>query len=123
MERVYNFLRDHLGLELAWFFGIFLFSFLRARNSEVTTKENGMVVKVDVVMQVPKEGKEVIDALASILKDVKAGKPIAEIAGGNLQKLIMAVDGFEKLGEEVKSDGKDELAGYMVQQNMEALGI
>lgn len=78
---------------------------------------------VSVNMEVPKEGKEVVDCLASVLKDIKAGKAVAEIAAGNLTKLFAAVEGFDKLGEEVKSANKDELAGYMVQQNMDALGI
>jgi hypothetical protein len=87
-------------------------------------KEIEMTVqKVTVTMEVPKELKEIIDAESGILRDIKAKKPIAEIVAGNLQKLIAAVEGFDKVDEEIKSDGKDEAAGYLVQQNMDALGI
>lgn len=78
---------------------------------------------VKVEMEVPKEGKEIVDCVASIIKDLKAKKPIAEVAAGNLTKLFAAVEGFDQLGEELKSANKDELAGYLVQQQMDALGL
>lgn len=78
---------------------------------------------VTVTMEVPKESKEVVDCISSILKDVKAKKTVAEIAAGSLPKLVTAVDGFNAIGEEVKSANKDELAGYLVQQTMDSLGI
>jgi len=87
-----------------------------------TNKENGMN-KVSVQMEVPKESKEVIDCLVGLLADIKAKKSMGEIAGGALQKVIIAVEGFDQLSEELKSDGKDELAGYAVQQILAGLGV
>lgn len=77
--------------------------------------------KVQVMMMVPKESKEVVDFLAQIVTDLKMKKSIAEIASGSLPKLMVAVDGFSALGEEFKSDGRDEVVGYLTQQVMAAL--
>lgn len=87
-------------------------------------KEEGISMQtVPVTFDVPKEGKEVVDALAALTKDLVAKKGISEITGDVLPKLLTAVDGFNGISEEVKSDKKDELAGYLVQQLMDALGI
>jgi len=77
--------------------------------------------KVIVQMEVPKESKEVVDFLAALVTEFKMKKPIGEIAASTLPKLMTAVEGFNALGEEVKSDGQDEIAGYLVQQVMSAL--
>jgi len=77
--------------------------------------------KVQVMMEVPKESKEVVDLMAALVKDLKAKKSLAEIASDLLPKLMVAVDGFSAIGEEVASDGKDEMAGYLVQQLMAEL--
>lgn len=74
------------------------------------------VVFVPVQMDVPKEGKEVVDLLASIAADIKAGKSVAEIAASNLPKLIVAFDGYNKLPEEFRSAGNDELMAYLVRE-------
>jgi len=80
-----------------------------------------MVVKVKVEMDVPKESKEVVDLMAALVKDLKAKKSIAEIGTDILPKLLVAVEGITAIGEEVASDGKDEMAGYLVQQLMAEL--
>jgi len=72
-----------------------------------------MVDKVIVQMEVPKEGKEVVDFLDQVLEKVMAKAPLAEYAT-LLTAIMPAVDGVAKLGEEMKSDGKDELAAYLV---------
>jgi len=36
---------------------------------------------------------------------------------------VAAVDGFDQLDDEVKSDKKPELSGYLVEQTMKALGV
>lgn len=76
---------------------------------------------IDVVMKVPKESKEVVDALVILVKDIKAKKPIGELAANALPKVIAAAEGFDQVGGEVKSEGRDELAGYLVQQIFSAL--
>ena len=80
-----------------------------------------MVVKVKVEMDVPKESKEVVDLMAALVKDLKAKKSIAEIGTDIFPKLLVAVEGITAIGEEVASDGKDEMAGYLVQQLMAEL--
>lgn len=72
-----------------------------------------MVEKINVNMEVPKEGKELVDFLDKVLEKVMGKAPIAEYAE-LLAAVMPAVDGIAKLGEEMKSDGKDELAAYLV---------
>ena len=79
--------------------------------------------KVSVTMEVPKESKEIVDALAHIVTEIKMKKSVAEMVGSSLAKLIAAVEGFDQLGEEIKSDGQDEIAGYLVQQVMQAIKV
>lgn len=79
-----------------------------------------MVVKLPYEMQIPKEGKEIIDALEGLVKHFVAKKPIAE-AALLLPAVMTAVDGYDKVGEELKSDGQDELAGYLVHKLLGAL--
>lgn len=124
-------LLDHLTYELIAFVGVSVLVFIRGLRKKfqspsglvaTITKENGMQ-KVSVTMEVPKESKEVIDALTGLLADIKAKKNLQEVIGGALPRVIAAVDGFGQLGEEVKSDGKDELAGYAVREILLGLGI
>lgn len=80
------------------------------------------MAKVVVELQVGKESKEVVDALASIVADVKAKKPLAEVAAGNLTKLFAAVEGFDKLDDEFKDD-KAAIAAYIVKELLSGLGV
>jgi len=68
-------------------------------------------------MQVPKEGKEIVDALTGIIEKVVAKAPLAEYVE-LFGELSRAVDGVEKVGEEIKSEFRDELAGYMTHKIM-----
>ena len=72
---------------------------------------------VKVELEVPKETKEVLDALLATLDDVLAKKGAAEIATAALPRLISAVDGYEKIGDELK-EGKDALAAFAVAELM-----
>lgn len=57
---------------------------------------------------VPKEMQEVSECIQHLISDIKAGKKVAEIAAGRLGELMAAVDGYDQLGEEVKSqEGAD----------------
>lgn len=78
--------------------------------------------KVDVVLAVGKESKEVLDCITGILADVKAKKSVAEIAGGNLTKLFAAIEGFEKVDDEFKDD-KAAISAYLVHEIMKALEV
>lgn len=78
------------------------------------------VVKVKVEMEVPKELKEIVDAMNGILAHFVQKKPIAEIAA-QLPAVMTAVEGWDKVAEEVISDGKDEAAAYLVHKIMGTL--
>lgn len=78
------------------------------------------VQKLKVEMDVPKEGKEIVDALEAIVKHFKEKKSLSE-AAALLPPIMAAVDGIDGLGEELKSDGKDELAAYLLHKVMGAL--
>ncbi len=80
-----------------------------------------MVKTISVTMEVPKEGKEVIDFVTGILRDIRAKKSIAVITAGSLTGLVKAVEGYENVPEELKSSFRDELTGYTVQQIFESL--
>ena len=69
---------------------------------------------VNVTMSVPKEGKELIDLLDSVLEKVMNKEPLANYAT-LFGEVSQAVDGIGSLKEELKSQGRDELAGYLVQ--------
>lgn len=79
-----------------------------------------MVDKVKVEMMVPKESKEIVDLLVAILVKVKAKAPIAEYMA-LLPDLVKAADGINMVDDEFKSDGGDELLGYLIQQVMQVL--
>lgn len=68
-------------------------------------------------LELPKEGKEVVDLLDSILEKVLNKAPMAEYAALFGQASV-AVDGISSVGEEMKSHLRDELAGYMVHKLM-----
>lgn len=78
------------------------------------------VVALPVQFNVPKEGKEIVDFVAALIADIKAKKSIAELAG-ELPKLVSAVDGFNQLGEEMKSQFDGDLEGYLVREIRNAL--
>lgn len=90
-----------------------------------TTKENEMqaIQTVAVELKVPKESKEVADAVTMLVADIRAKKPLGEIAGGALPKIITAVDGFEMLDDEVKSEHKHDLVAYLSREITKALGV
>lgn len=68
---------------------------------------------VKVELNVPKESKEVIDALAAVYDFVKAGKSLSEIAE-LFDELTLAVMGADKLKEEVKSEDRNAIMSYLV---------
>jgi len=78
------------------------------------------VETVNYSLQVPKESKEVVDAVAAIIEHFKAGKSITE-AAALLPGVMTAVDNVGKVGEEVKSVYNDEAAAYCVHKVFGAL--
>lgn len=67
---------------------------------------------VKVEIEVAKESKEVVDAVVELIADIRAGKDISLIAGENLPGLLKAVEGVDKLGEEMKSNLRNETISY-----------
>jgi len=59
------------------------------------------VVKIEV--EVPKETWEIAKFFVDLIVDIKAGKSTSEVVAENLAGLVTAIEGFEKLSEEVKS--------------------
>lgn len=53
-----------------------------------------------------KEIGDVGVALSGLVSDIKAKKSVTEIVGGSLQNLIAAVDGVEKIDDEIAADPK-----------------
>lgn len=69
---------------------------------------------VKVETEVPKEMKEVADAVIGLVNDIKAKKNIAEIAAGSLPRVVVAVDGYDKLGEEAKTEQAFDAYAYLL---------
>lgn len=59
---------------------------------------------VKIEIEVCKETKEVFEALAGIVKGIKEKKPVAEIIAAELNDVIKAIEGFQALPEEAKSE-------------------
>jgi len=76
--------------------------------------------KIKYEMEVPKESKEIIDFLDAILEKVKAKAPLADYAS-LFGQASTALNGIDMLGDEAKSDGRDEIAAYMVHKLMSRL--
>lgn len=81
--------------------------------------ENVQTVKVE--LEVGKETKEVADCLRRVIEDIRAKKPIAEIASGNLSSLYTAVEGFDKVDDEFKHKTRNQTGAYAGLQLTEAL--
>ncbi len=58
-----------------------------------------MLIKKEV--DIAKEADEVMEAVVSIVKDLKAGKTIQEVGAGNLPKILAAVQGIDQLDDEM----------------------
>lgn len=79
------------------------------------------VETVSYDLKVPKESKDVVDAVVGIIEDIKAGKGALSSAQENFDKLVAAVNGFAQIPAEAKSEYKDELIGYFTHKLTEAL--
>jgi len=75
---------------------------------------------VKYCMEVPKESKEMVDAVAAIMAHFVSGKSIAE-AALLLPTVMDAVNGYDKVPGEMKSQYNDEAAGYLVHKMWDAL--
>ena len=53
-----------------------------------------------------KEADEVLALVVALVKDIKAGKEVADIASGRLPDLMVAISGFDAIGDEVAANRK-----------------
>ena len=72
-------------------------------------------------VKVAKETTEVFDAVASVIRDIRQGKSIAEISSGNLPKLVTAVDGFDQFDDEFKADHYGNTVAFGIGMVVDAL--
>lgn len=63
-----------------------------------------------VEVEVTKESFEVFEALEHLVGEILSKKPLAEIAASSLPKLMVAVDGAQKISDEVKHEAFYETA-------------
>ena len=76
---------------------------------------------VTVSLDVPKEGKELVDCVGDIIAHFVDGKPLAD-AAALLPGVMTAVDGVSAVWKvEMKSKQKDELIAYTVHRIFESL--
>lgn len=68
-------------------------------------------------IQVPKESKEVVDALAKVYELAKAKTDLMGYSAA-IGDLTKAVEGIDKVDDEVKSKYKGGLAAYFVEKVM-----
>lgn len=65
-----------------------------------------------VELEVGKESKDVYDALADLVEDIKAGKDVSAIAAENLPGVMEAVEGFDQLDDEFKHKSRNATLAY-----------
>jgi hypothetical protein len=75
---------------------------------------------VPYTLNVPKEIKEVIDAQHALTKHFVNGGDLAG-AASYIPALLQAVEGVQKVGEEIQSEYQDEAAGYAVHKVWDSL--
>lgn len=68
---------------------------------------------VDYTMKVPKEIKEIVDLLDSLLEKIMSKAGIASYTT-LFGQLMTAIDGIEGVTKEAQSQYRDEAAGYLV---------
>lgn len=72
-------------------------------------------------VEVTKEASEVFEAMAELIKDIRAKKGVAQLTAENLQGLMKAIDGFDQLDDEVKHKAFYKTAGLGMGEMAEAL--
>lgn len=80
-----------------------------------------MIETVNKTLVVGKETSEVADALRELILDIRAGKDIAAIASENLPGVVTAVEGYDKIDEEIKHESRADTSGYVVAQIFKGL--
>lgn len=68
---------------------------------------------VNYQMAIPKESKEIVDAIVMLVKHFKEKRSIAELSQV-FPQIALAFEGFQKVDAELKSEYRDELVGYLI---------
>lgn len=76
---------------------------------------------IEKVLKVPKELLDVEIALTELVKDIKEKKDIGLIVAENLFLLITAVEGYDKLDDEFKSEFGPNVIALMASDLVSAL--
>lgn len=63
-----------------------------------------MIELVKQELSIPKELHDIKVAIVELIKDIKDKKEMGLIVGENLPLIMSAIQGYEKLGEELKSE-------------------
>jgi len=71
-------------------------------------------------MEIPKESKEIVDAMMGLVQHFMDKRPLEEITL-LLPSMMAAFDGYSEVKEEMKSENRDELAGYLIHKALPAL--
>ncbi len=79
------------------------------------------VEKTKVEIEVGKESKEVVDAITLLVEDIREKKDISLIAAENLPSLMKAIEGVDKLDDEMKSEVRNATVAYAGLQVAETL--
>lgn len=79
------------------------------------------IVTIPHTLNVPKESKEIVDGIVELIRDLKAKKSTSAVLAGQIDNISGYLDGWDELDDELKSEYRDDLAGYLVQQVMEIL--
>lgn len=79
------------------------------------------IVTVQETLEVPKECKEIADAVVDILQDALDKKGIGEIAAENIAGIMVAAEGYDKVTDEAKSKYRSDLAAYVSKKLMDTL--
>jgi len=78
------------------------------------------VETVEVTMQVGKESKDVADVLAELVKDIRDGKTVGALTE-NVQGIMKAVEGYDKLDDEQKHASAHGTRAYLAMKLSEAI--
>lgn len=76
---------------------------------------------IEQVVKLPKELAEVKKCLVELVADIAAKKELAVIVSENLPLLIQAIEGFEKMAEEVKTPEAANVAALLGAEVFQAL--
>lgn len=87
----------------------------------MTNESNVAVETKERILVVGKESLEVTESLAELVKDIKAGKDVSVIAAENLPGLVKAIEGYDKIDDEMKHKSRNATIAYSGYAIAEAL--